>query len=120
MTNDNELVREENGIQDNQLICTLTGKSKKITDKELTLQSLIIMLNEEYNFELEDMERDFSIPYKEEDMGKKKRLKVDLAVFEPGKEHSKDYLIRIGIVQDSKVKKSDLKRGVEGALELPF
>ena len=47
--------QEEIVIEDNQLVCSLTGEIKKITSVETNLQSVIIMLNEEYGFDLEDM-----------------------------------------------------------------
>jgi len=117
MTNNNLQSAEEIVLDDNQLICALTGTIKNATGKEQTLQSLIIMLNEEYNFELKDMERDFSLAYEDQEEGKKKRTKIDLAVFEPGKAHDGEHLIRIGIVQDSKIKEKDAKKGVKATLE---
>lgn len=50
-------------LEDNQLVCVLTNKVVKATDKELTLQSMIDMMAEEYGFAPEDMERDFRVPY---------------------------------------------------------
>ncbi|GHV15411.1 restriction endonuclease subunit M [Bacteroidia bacterium] len=107
---------EEVVLEDNQLICVLTNEVKPAKVKELTLQSLISMLNEEYGFDLSDMERDFTISYIN-DEGKNKRIKVDLAMFEAGKVHNLDHLIRICIVQDDKVKVTDDKKGVVAALE---
>ena len=53
---------EENIVlDDNQLICTLTKQPKKADNKELNLQSIISMLNDEYGFELTDMERDYTV-----------------------------------------------------------
>ena len=54
------------------------------------------MLNEEYGFEMSDMERDFTFAYIDQE-GKNKRQKIDLAVFEAGKPHDADGLIRICI-----------------------
>jgi len=34
-------------LEDNQLLCQLTGKVKKVSDKEDNMQSIIRMLNEE-------------------------------------------------------------------------
>lgn len=50
-------------LEDNQLFCILSGEVKKITLQELNIQSVIRMLNEEYGFDLDDMERDFKIEY---------------------------------------------------------
>lgn len=102
-------------LGDNQLICSLTKLPKKADSKENTLQSMIAMLNEEYGFELEDMERDYSVLVDEGD--RKKKVKVNLAVFDANKAHQDENLIRICIVQDEKVKVADNKKGVEATLE---
>jgi len=112
-----EETNEEIVVDDNQVICALTDKVKPAKTKELTLQSLIAMLNEEYGFDMADMERDFSLPYVDAE-GKNKRMKIDLAVFEAGKPHDADGLIRICIVQDDKTKSKDSKKGVEATLQV--
>lgn len=48
---------EEIVLEDNQILCVLTGEAKKTSSKEENLQSTIRMLNEEYGFDLSDMER---------------------------------------------------------------
>ena len=50
-------------------ILKLTGKVKKVSDKENNMQSIIRMLNEEYGFAMDDMERDFNITYEDVDTG---------------------------------------------------
>ncbi len=107
---------EEIVLEDNQIICALTDAIKPSKSKELTLQSLILMLNEEYGFEMNDMERDFGFAFVDLE-GKNKRMKIDLAVFEEGKPHDADCLIRICIVQDDKTKFNDSKKGVEATLQ---
>lgn len=107
----------ESVLEDNQLICLLTGETKKFSSKEANLQSVIRMLNEEYGFDLEDMERDMSIEYLDPDSGKIKKLKVELAVFEAGKAHTFEQIIRVCAVQDEKVKEKDPKKGLEITLE---
>lgn len=105
-------------VNDDQLICSLTNQIKKITEKELALQSMIGMLNEEYGFALEDIERDYSVKYEDTDTGKTKSKKVDLAVFESGKPHEVDFLIRVVVIaKDGKVKATDQKQGVQATLE---
>lgn len=108
---------EEIVLDDNQLICLLTDQVKPAKSKEITLQSLIAMLNEEYGFDLSDMERDFSLTYVDYE-GKNKRMKIDLAIFEAGKPHDTDGLIRMCIVQDDKIKAKDSKKGVEATLQV--
>lgn len=113
-----EVIEQEDIVlEDNQLICVLTGEVKKVKAQESNLQSVIIMLNEEYGFDLDDMERDFKIEYTDPDTGKSKKQKVELVVFEKGKPHEQDHVIRICIVQDDKVKETDKKKGLAATLE---
>lgn len=103
-------------LNDDQIICSLTNQIKKSTEKELTLQHMISMMIEEYGFSAGDLERDYNVSYEDEE--KKRKQKVDLAVFEEGKPHSADSLIRfIVIAKDSKVKADDTKAGVTATLE---
>lgn len=113
-----EVIEQEDIVlEDNQLICVLTGEVKKVKAQESNLQSVIIMLNEEYGFDLDDMERDFNVIYTDPDTGKSKKQKVELVVFEKGKPHEQEHVIRICIVQDDKVKDNDKKKGVKITLE---
>ena len=81
------------------------------------MQSLILMLNEEYRFDMADMERDYVFSYEDKDDGKKKRVKIDLVVYEAGKPHEADFIIRVCVVQDDKTKVKDPKKGVEATVE---
>jgi type I restriction enzyme M protein len=109
----NEVVLEEN-----QLVCSLTNRVVTSTEKELTLQSMIAMMTEEYGFATEDMERDFKVKYEDVETGKSKTQKVELAIFEAGRPHDEANLIRVVIVaKDAKVKPSDKKSGVSATLE---
>jgi type I restriction enzyme M protein len=112
-----EIEQEDIVLEDNQLVCVLTEAVRKVTAQESNLQSVIIMLNEEYGFDLEDMKRDFSIQYTDPDTGKFKKQKVELAVFEKGKPNVQEHIIRICIVQDDKVKENDKKKGLAATLE---
>jgi len=115
---ENEVIEQEDVVlDDNQLLCTLTGTTKKITNYETTLQSVILMLNEEYGFDLSDMERDFKIDYTDPETNKQKKQKVDLVVFESGEDHIQDNIIRICIVQDEKIKETDKAKGLTASLE---
>ncbi len=109
--------KEDIVLEDNQLVCILTNEVKKIKAQENNLQSVIRMLNEEYGFDLDDMERDFKIEYEDPDTGKNKKQKVELVIFEKGKPHEQDFIIRICSVQDDKVKDTDKKKGVAITLE---
>lgn len=111
------ITTEEIALEDNQIICALTNEVKTNKGKEPTLQSLILMLNDEYRFDMSDMERDCVLSYEDKDDGKKKRMKVDLVVYETNKPHDTDYIIRVCVVQDDKTKVKDPKKGVEATLE---
>ncbi|WP_417859276.1 methylation-associated defense system DNA methyltransferase MAD2 [Xanthomarina gelatinilytica] len=104
-------------LEDNQLLCVLTNQAKKISAKENNLQSVILMLNEEYGFDLDDMERDFTIVYTDPETDKSKKQKLELVVFAKGKEHVQENIIRMVVVQDDKVKVTDKKKGLTATLE---
>ena len=108
---------KEQILEDNQVMCILTEKPRKATSQENNLQSIIRMLNEEYGFDLTDMERDFNIIYTDPDTGKNKKQKIELVIFEKGKAHEQDHTVRIAIVQDEKIKENDKKKGVTITLE---
>lgn len=100
------------------MVCSLTNRVVKATDKEMTLQSMIAMMTEEYGFAPEDMERDYKVKYDDAESGKTKTQKVDLAIFNAGHAHDADELIRFIIVaKDAKVKPNDKKNGVEATTE---
>ena len=105
-------------LGENEMVCSLTNRVVKATDKELTLQSMIAMITEEYGFAPEDMERDFKVKYEDAESGKTKTQKVDLAIFNAEHAHSTDELIRFIIVaKDARVKPTDKKYGVEATTD---
>ena len=106
---------EEIALNDDELICVLTGDKKKASPKEQILQSIILQMNEEYGFEMSDMKRDYSFSYENEE-GKKKRMTIDLAIFRADAAKEPENLERICFVYDAKVKAGDNKKGVEAAL----
>ena len=109
---------EEIVLGENEIVCALTNRVVKSTDKELTLQSMIAMMSDEYGFAPEDMERDFKVKYTDADTGNTKNQKVDLAIFEEGRAHDTENLVRFVIVaKDSKVKPNDKKNGVSATME---
>lgn len=107
------------------LVCVLTGRVVKATEKENTLQSLIRQLNEEYGFDMADLERDFTF-LGEDENGRKIRRKAELVVFESdrrtlGSGHTQEGIIRVCFVQDGKTKESDKSKGailVDDALNM--
>lgn len=111
-----EIRSEEIVLNENEIVCLLTNKIVKITEKETNLQYMIQMMSEEYGFPMEDMQRDFSFKFEDEE-GKKKTGKVTLAIFENGKEHVVENMIRaIVIAKDAKVKDTDKNGGVMATL----
>jgi len=113
-----EIIEQEDiALEDNQLVCVITGEIKKVKPQETNLQSVALMLNEEYGFDLGDMERDFKIEYTDPDTGKQKKQKIELVVFEQGKPHEQEYISRVCIVQDDKVKDTDKSKGLAATLE---
>ena len=111
-----EIRSEEIVLNENEIICLLTNKIVKVTEKETNLQYMIQMMSEEYGFPMEDMQRDFSFKFEDEE-GKKKTGKVTLAIFENGKEHVAENMIRaIVIAKDAKVKDTDKNGGVMATL----
>ena len=120
MANSENNIGSQNEIVlgENEMVCSLTNRVVKATDKEMTLQSMIAMMTEEYGFAPEDMERDYKVKYEDMDTGKTKTQKVDLAIFNAGHSHDADELIRFIIVaKDAKVKANDKKAGVEATTE---
>ena len=109
-----EEIKDEIVLNDDELICVLTGDRKKANAKELMLQSVILQMDEEYGFEMSDMKRDYSYSYQDEE-DKKKRVTVDLAIFRAGAAKEPENLERICIVCDPKVKSTDSKKGVDAA-----
>ncbi|MGO3181270.1 MAG: methylation-associated defense system DNA methyltransferase MAD2 [Aequorivita sp.] len=109
--------KEEIVLEDNELVCILTGEVKKIKAKETNLQSVILMLNEEYGFDLDDMKRNFTVEYEDPDTGRNKKQKVDLVIFEKDKPHEQDFIIRLCVIESDKVKPNDKKKGVAATLE---
>ncbi len=118
MSTEDQINQNEIVLGENEIVCALTNRVVKSTDKELTLQSMIAMMSDEYGFAPEDMERDFKVKYTDADSGNTKTQKVDLAIFEEGRAHDTANLIRIVIVaKDSKVKPNDKKSGVSATME---
>lgn len=120
MANSDNNIASQNEIVlgENEMVCSLTNRVVKATDKEMTLQSMIAMMTEEYGFAPEDMERDYKVKYDDVESGKTKTQKVDLAIFNAGHAHDADELIRfIVVAKDAKVKPNDKKNGVEATTE---
>jgi len=108
--------KEEIVLEDNQLVCMLTGDIKKASPVEKNLQAVIRMINEEYGFDLKDLARDVKVVGFNE-LDKKVTQKVNLVVYEKGTEHIQDNIIRLCIVYPDNTKENDRKKGVKVTLE---
>jgi type I restriction enzyme M protein len=75
-------------LQDGMLPDFITGEPVKETPKELVRQELARALLFEYRISPQDMQPDFPVHVE----GKRKR--ADIAIFEPGKEHTVEHLRR--------------------------
>lgn len=111
------MTTEEIIIEDNQLVCVLTDKPKKATSQEKNIQSIILMLNEEYGFDLKNIARDVNISYIDPDTGKSKKQKIEVVVYRDNSAQNQEDIIRIAAVQDEKIKENDKKKGVTITLE---
>ena len=109
--------QEEIVLADNEIVCMLTNRVVKVSDKEQTLQYMIGKMVEEYGFDVANLERDYKVKYEDVATGNTKIQKVDLAIFEEGMLHEPENLIRFIIVaKDGKVKSEDKKLGAEATL----
>lgn len=93
-------------IPQDTLVCALTGELKPDKPEERVLQSLIEQLHREYRVELPDMERDVKVSCLD-DTGKKKTTTVAVAVYEHGKPHISENIIRVALVAKGNAKVSD-------------
>jgi len=108
-----DITTEEVVLDDNQLICVLTDQIKPAKPKEVILQSLIQMLNEEYGFDMADMEREYNLSFVDSESGNNKKMKADLVVFEAGKPHDNDCVVRICFVNDEKPRIKTRRKGLK-------
>lgn len=92
---------DDNVVLEGTLVCALTGDHKAATPQEETLQSFIEQLHQEYGVSLSDMARDVRVECSTGEEGgkqKKKIRSVQLVVYEHGKPHEADNIIRVVIV----------------------
>lgn len=93
---------EEELLPEGKLVCALTGELKTATPQEETLQSFIEQLHREYQIPLEDMGRDVRLQCQTIDhkTGKPRTRtrSVSLVVYEPGRPHQNQNIIRIALI----------------------
>lgn len=99
------------------VIDILTGTERPPTDKEHTLQRMILVLAAEYHFPLDAMERDVSIPAVTAE-GKRRSKTADLVIYAVGQPHTLEHAQRIVVVQAPATKPTDRNRGTTLLFEL--
>ncbi len=97
---------EMSAIEDGKVLDYITGKPVAENDKERVRQRIARALFHEYGISVDDMEPDFKV--KVEGSNKK----VDIAIFEPGAEHTPENVRRIVVCQ------KELKLGDKGAYKM--
>lgn len=95
-------------LPEGKLVCALTGEQKVATPQEETLQSFVEQLHREYGVALEDMSRDVRIrcTFVDEKTGRERNRSrtVSLAVYETGKPHELEHVIRVALVASPSAK----------------
>lgn len=97
-------------IPQDTLVCALTGEFKPDKPEERVLQSFVEQLHREYHVELVDMERDVRVACQDA-AGKKKTVTVGIAVYEHGKPHEVNNIIRVVLIAKANAKVSDAAVG---------
>lgn len=97
---------ELTAIEDGKILDYITGKPVAETDKERVRQRIARALFHEYGISVDDMEPDFKV--KVEGSNKK----IDIAIFEPGAEHTSENIRRLVVCQ------KELKLGDKGAYKM--
>lgn len=94
-------------IPTGKLKCFISGKLRKDTPEERLRQTVARSLVEEYGYDKEDIEVEFSIK-----MGRA-RKRVDIVVFNKGSEHEQENIYMVIEVKTEDVKPSNKKEGIE-------
>lgn len=93
---------EKDLVPEGKLVCVLTGEQRVANPQEETLQSFVEQLHREYGIALEDMGRDVRVQCQITDpkTGKLRARSrtASLAVYEPGKSHEVENIIRVAVI----------------------
>lgn len=82
-------------LPENHLVDCITSEVIPDTGKERVRQRIALALFHEYGIPRSDMARDFPVPVLDEETGKSRRKRADIAVFDPGSAHTVENLRRI-------------------------
>lgn len=105
-----ESAEEMSAIEDGKILDYITGKPVAENDKERVRQRIARALFHEYGLSVDDMEPDFKV--KVADSGRSSNKKIDIAIFEPGSEHTPVNVRRLVVCQ------KELKLGDKGAYKM--
>lgn len=98
----------EDLLPEGKLVCALTGQQRVASPQEETLQSFIEQLHREYGVALEDMGRDVRVRCTsfDEKTGKERTRtrSVSLVVYETGKAHEPENIIRVAVITSPSTK----------------
>src|SRR4051812_11501206 len=84
-------------IEEGKILDYITGKPVADTEKEHVRQRIARALFHEYGINVDDMEPDFKV--RVEESGKSSNKKIDIAIFEPGTEHTPAKVRRLVVCQ---------------------
>jgi type I restriction enzyme M protein len=92
----------DEAVPEGHLVCALTREHRVATPQEETLQSFIEQFHQEYGVALEDMERDVRVSCVSYDevrgRNRTRARSASLAVYESGKPHTRENMIRVAVV----------------------
>jgi len=107
---DGELEPAPEPIPQDTVVCALTGEFKQDKPEERVLQDIVEQLHREYRVDLTEMARDVRVRCVNA-VGKRTTVKVGVGVYEPGRPHDLENLIRVVIVAKTSSKPSDAAIG---------
>src|ERR1700730_8907884 len=105
-TEENGASEDVHAIEDGKIFDYITGKPVAENDKERDRQRIARALFHEYGISVDDMEPDFKVT------GDGSTKKIDIAIFEPGSEHTPQNVRRLVVCQ------KELKLGDRGAYKM--
>jgi type I restriction enzyme M protein len=99
-------IADATAIEDGKILDYITGQPRAESDKEAVRQRIARALFHEYGISVDDMEPDFKVKVDGS------RKKIDIAIFEPGAEHTPENVRRLVVCQ------KEPKLGDKGAYKM--